>query len=168
MSNRPSDGSVRWVRDEQGGSSVPPNVPGGVSGRRELRAGAKALVTDRDRVLLVKERHGDGSTFWTLPGGGVESGESYAACLRRELREEIRCPANVGERVGHCVYRHTSRPATTVYAVFEASLGSAPEPNPRERVLDHAWRAPTDLPPATLDPVEGFVDRPMTAAGGDR
>ena len=168
MRNRSSDGSVRRVRDERSAPSAPPSVPETVAERRELRVGVKAYVTDRDRVLLVEERRGDGSTFWTLPGGGVERGESFAACLRRELREEIRCPASVGERVGHCVYRHTSRPATTVYAILEASLESAPEPNPRERVLDHAWRAPTDLPPATLDPVERFVDRSMTAADGDR
>ncbi|VTT88117.1 hypothetical protein DM2_1451 [Halorubrum sp. DM2] len=168
MSNHPSDGSIRRVRDERGTSSVPPNVPEGVPERRELRVGAKAFVTDRDRVLLVKERREDGSTFWTLPGGGVESGESFAECLRRELDEEIRCRATVGERVGRCVYRHTSRPATTVYSVFDATLGSEPEPNPTERVLDHAWLEPADLLPTTLDPVERFIHQSVAGTDGDR
>ncbi|QWC20227.1 NUDIX hydrolase [Halorubrum sp. 2020YC2] len=168
MRDHPSDGSVRRVRDEREAPWVPPSAPEGAFERRELRVGAKALVTDRDRVLLVKERHGDGSTFWTLPGGGVESGESLSECLRREIDEEIRAPATVGERLGRCVYRHTSRPTTTVYSVFDATLGARPEPDPAERVLDHAWVAPTELLPTTLDPVERFIDRSVAATDGDR
>jgi len=167
MSNHPSDGSVRWVRGEQRGSTVPPNVPS-ISGQREFRVGVKALVTDRDRVLLIKERRGDGSSFWTLPGGGVESEESFSECLRRELEEEIRCRATVGERIGRCVYSHTTRPATTVYAVFDATLNSEPEPNPAERVLDYAWLEPTDLLSTTLDPVKRFIDRSMAGTDEDR
>jgi 8-oxo-dGTP diphosphatase len=127
--------------------------------RRELRIGAKALITDHDRILLIKECHGDGSTFWTLPGGGVEPGESFSDCLRREIEEEIRCRATVGETVGRYVYHHTSQPATTVYAIFDATLWSKPEPNRTERILDYAWLEPTDLLSTTLDPVERFIER---------
>lgn len=168
MRNHPSDGAVRRVRDERGAPSVPPNVPEGEPERRELRIGAKALVTDRDRVLLIKECHEDGSAFWTLPGGGVEFGESFSDCLTREIEEEIRCRASVGERVGRCVYHHTSRPATTVYAVFDAILGSEPEPNRTERVLDHAWLEPADLSARTLDPVERFIKRSVAETDGER
>lgn len=56
-------------------------------GTRPLFApGANVLVTDnQDRLLLL--RHG-GTGRWTLPGGGLEPGESFAACAARELREE--------------------------------------------------------------------------------
>lgn len=168
MRDHPSDGTVRRVRDEREAPWIPPGAPGGAFERRELRAGAKALVTDRGRALLVEERRADGSTFWTLPGGGVESGESFPECLRREIDEEIRASATVGERIGHCVYRHTTRPATTVYAVFDATLGSRPDPDPTERVVDHAWVAPAELPTTTLDPVERFVGRSVAATDGDR
>jgi len=40
-----------------------------------LREGAKALAVRNGHVLLIKERHTDGSVFWTLPGGGKQSGQ---------------------------------------------------------------------------------------------
>lgn len=166
MRNHPSEGVVRWVRDERGAPS-PPSVSEGEPPRRELRFGAKALVTNDDRVLLIRERHDDGSPFWTLPGGGVEAGESLSECLTREIDEEIRCRASVGERVGRCVYRHTSRPATTVYAVFAATLESEPAPNPSERILDHAWLKPDELMSTTLDPVERFIERSVAETDGE-
>ena len=167
MRNHPSEGVVRWVRDKRGAPS-PPNVSEGEPERRELRFGAKALVTNDDRVLLIRERHDDGSPFWTLPGGGVEPGESLSECLSREIAEEIRCRASVGKRVGRCVYRHTSRPATTVYAVFDATLGSEPAPNPSERILDYDWLKPTELLSTTLEPVERFIERSVAETDGER
>ncbi len=36
-------------------------------------------------MLVVKE----GQDFWSLPGGGLEHGESAQDCLTREIQEEI-------------------------------------------------------------------------------
>jgi len=50
------------------------------------RVVAKALITnDEGKILVVKE----GQDFWSLPGGGLEHGETAQECLRREIREEI-------------------------------------------------------------------------------
>lgn len=50
------------------------------------RVVAKALITDAaGKILVVKE----GQDFWSLPGGGLEHGESAQDCLRREIEEEI-------------------------------------------------------------------------------
>ncbi|MGE0431822.1 MAG: NUDIX domain-containing protein [Planctomycetota bacterium] len=40
-----------------------------------------------DRILMVRHAH-DGRSYWTLPGGGVEAGESLAAAACREVHEE--------------------------------------------------------------------------------
>ncbi|MFC6873685.1 NUDIX hydrolase [Halobellus marinus] len=123
----------------------------------ELRRGAKALVTSRGRALLIKERRSDGSSFWSLPGGGVECDESRQECLRREIVEEIRCRSRIGSSVGSCIYCHMTRPVATVYTVFEVTLETEPEPNPAEGIVDYAWRRPTDLPTTTLTPIAKVV-----------
>ena len=54
-----------------------------------------AIVRD-DRLLLVQCTMPDEPPFWVLPGGGREAGESDAAALAREVREELGVVVEVG------------------------------------------------------------------------
>ena len=51
----------------------------------------RAIVLDEhSRILLMHFDNPDhGGRFWITPGGGLEPGEPAAACLRRELEEEV-------------------------------------------------------------------------------
>src|ERR1700734_2481734 len=49
--------------------------------------GVKCVLTDGDRVLLV--RHTYGSRQWDLPGGGRHRGERSIDAARREMHEEL-------------------------------------------------------------------------------
>jgi 8-oxo-dGTP pyrophosphatase MutT (NUDIX family) len=49
--------------------------------------GVKCVLTDSDKVLLV--RHTYGSRLWDLPGGGRHRGEPPIDAARREMREEL-------------------------------------------------------------------------------
>ncbi len=52
-------------------------------------AGRLLLIDPADRVLLIHERTGDGSTrHWLTPGGGLEPGETPRAAAVRETYEE--------------------------------------------------------------------------------
>ena len=53
-----------------------------------------AILVERDRILLVRQRLRDGR-MWSLPGGRVEAGESLAAACVRELAEETGIRATV-------------------------------------------------------------------------
>jgi ADP-ribose pyrophosphatase YjhB (NUDIX family) len=47
-----------------------------------------AIIQD-DQLLLIQHReHASGRTYWVLPGGGREAGESEEDCVKREMFEE--------------------------------------------------------------------------------
>lgn len=124
-----------------------------------VRRGVKALSRSDDGVLLVEERRPDGSTFWTLPGGGRQTGESSRQCLRRELEEELGQRPSIGAApIGTCSYRHQTIPATvTVYTVFPVEPMVDPAPNPAEGVLSYTYARPSNLPDSTLETFAEFL-----------
>lgn len=48
----------------------------------------RAIIIDQDRILFMKLAKKD-STYWFLPGGGVEEGETHEVALIRECKEEL-------------------------------------------------------------------------------
>jgi 8-oxo-dGTP diphosphatase len=111
----------------------------------ERRRVAAAIVRD-GHVLMVRERNRgpsgrhDGLEFWTLPGGGVEAGESDDDAVRREVREEVGLHVMSSRRLFEFSYPSGH---TTVYAVevehAEPTLGVDPDldcPCPRMVGLD--------------------------------
>ena len=62
--------------------------------------GVGAVVLDADgRVLLVKRGHEPLKGEWSLPGGGVELGETLEAAVAREVLEETGLSVDVGSVV---------------------------------------------------------------------
>ena len=122
-----------------------------------LRHGAKALITHGESVLLLKERHADGTPFWTLPGGGRKPHESAADALYRELREEIHCRGEVQELLDRFVYAHHSTPTITVYQIFDCSIFGEITPAITEGIFDVTWATADDLPTYTLPQVQMSV-----------
>src|SRR5205807_4312661 len=55
--------------------------------RRPEVQGVKCVLTDGDRVLLV--RHTYGHREWDLPGGAVKRDEQPLSAARREMHEEL-------------------------------------------------------------------------------
>ncbi len=65
---------------------------------------APVIVRD-DAILLVRHLK-QGRTYWLLPGGGVEYGESLAEALVREVKEET----NLDILIGHLILVNDSIP----------------------------------------------------------
>lgn len=66
----------------------------------DLRVAAYAVVTDDDDRLLLARWIEGRRVAWTMPGGGLEAGESPEDAVRRELREETGYSVKVGELLG--------------------------------------------------------------------
>ena len=125
---------------------------------REFRLGAKGIVVRHQQVLLTKERRTNGTTFWTLPGGGVRPDESILTGLKREFREELSVTIATQSLLGTCTYDHASRPTTTsVYFVFDCSLTGQPHPNGRDDIIDAQWKDIGDLPRTLIDSFDRFL-----------
>ena len=60
-----------------------------------MRIRVALCLTDGDRMLLVQHEKG-GRWYWLVPGGGLEHGETLAACAAREVFEETGYQAEVG------------------------------------------------------------------------
>ncbi len=65
----------------------------------EIRVAAYAVVERRGKLLLTHWRRGH-LHGWTLPGGGLESGEDPRDAVVREVCEETGLEARVGKLIG--------------------------------------------------------------------
>ncbi|MGM0827498.1 MAG: NUDIX domain-containing protein [Bacillota bacterium] len=63
-----------------------------------IRNSAKALIIRDDKILLTKNKDGNGY-FYLFPGGGQEQGETLHEALKRECIEEIGREVEVGELI---------------------------------------------------------------------
>ena len=64
---------------------------------QKLVVTARALIIYEDRLLLFKLRTED--SFWCLPGGKLDPGESITQAIKRELVEETGIEPQVGRVV---------------------------------------------------------------------
>ena len=54
------------------------------------------LMIEEDKILLVRHRKGE-KTYWLLPGGGLEYGETISECAKREALEELSLEIALGD-----------------------------------------------------------------------
>jgi ADP-ribose pyrophosphatase YjhB (NUDIX family) len=63
------------------------------------RVNVRAIVHENGKILAVKHKSDDGgeSSYWALPGGGLDPMESLPGGVARELMEETGVQAEVGK-----------------------------------------------------------------------
>jgi 8-oxo-dGTP pyrophosphatase MutT (NUDIX family) len=114
---------------------------------RGVTIGVRALIFDGEgRIFLVKHSYIAG---WHMPGGGVETGETFLTALERELREEGNIEVSEPP-VLHGIYfnRRVSKRDHVVLYIVRAFRQIAP-PQPNSEIIAHGFFAPQELPPDT-------------------
>ena len=107
---------------------------------RKQRVAAYALAVRDDRVLLTRiSPRGFHTGSWTLPGGGLDHGESPRAALVREVREECGVESRVGELLDvHDLHFGGTAPSGRdedfhgLHLIFEATVLDEQEPRVAE------------------------------------
>jgi ADP-ribose pyrophosphatase YjhB (NUDIX family) len=103
--------------------------------RAAIASGA-LFVDDQDRIMLVKPTY---KSFWDIPGGYVEPGESPAEGCAREVREELGIEPHIGKLLV-TDWAPTSKDGDKVLFVFDG--GRSPQSSiPRSTSRHPSWCA---------------------------
>lgn len=130
---------------------------------RPYVAVSAAVVRD-GRVLVMRRAKPPVHGLYTLPGGVVETGETLAAAVIREVSEETALTISpVGLAGEHEVILRDAdgRVARHFVILAYAARWIAGEPAPNEEVAELRWVSPAEL--ATLPTTEGLAEIVATA-----
>jgi mutator protein MutT len=118
-----------------------------------IRLVVTAAVIKRDHRFLVTRRqpgvHLEG--YWEFPGGKCDSGETHAACLVRELREELAVDARVGEIVFATSHTYADRQVDLHFFRCEIAGEPVPQLGQQVRWVARHELAALDFPPADAE-----------------
>ncbi len=114
---------------------------------------AVVLVDEQDRILLVRHRKGE-QTYWLLPGGGLDYGESLFECARRELAEEtgLTIEADRMIYVSEAIAPDGARHILNLYVMGRVTGGEIGPPPAGDVIDEIAWLPIAELPGLTLYP----------------
>jgi 8-oxo-dGTP diphosphatase len=121
-----------------------------------------AAVVELDDKFLVTRRqrgaHLEG--YWEFPGGKCDAGESLAACLARELREELDVDARVGDEVFTTTHAYPERSIELHF--FRCELHGEPRPQIGQemRWVRRNELATLEFPPADAELIRILSVRP--------
>ena len=118
-----------------------------------------AAVIERDGALLVTRRqagvHLEG--YWEFPGGKCDPGETIAACLARELLEELDVDVQVGAEV--FATSHTYPDRTVELHFLECRMRGEPRPQLGQEMQ---WAARDELSYLAFPPADGELIQRLT------
>ncbi|NUU22702.1 MAG: NUDIX domain-containing protein [Streptomycetaceae bacterium] len=113
-----------------------------------LVVAASVAIADRDGRILLLRRADSGN--WSLPGGGIEFGESLVACAVREVREETGLDVEITGLVGiysdpRHIIAYSDGEVRQQFTVCYTAKNLGGELTPSDESTALAFVAPADL-----------------------
>jgi mutator protein MutT len=96
-----------------------------------------AIAVEADQILLIRRGQQPSRGYWSVPGGRVETGETLAEAVVRELLEETGLEGVCGSLVGW-----TERIGPEYHFVildFWVTIMTGSEPTPGSDAAEAAW-----------------------------
>jgi 8-oxo-dGTP pyrophosphatase MutT (NUDIX family) len=134
---------------------LPVTVPQQTRERSERRftLGSFVLIKNKKQEVLLARRADNG--IWTLPGGGIEHGESPSGAAIREVREETGLIISEPTLVGIC-----AKPTDIIYLyrtdLYTGTLQTSAETTEFGWFAKHAL--PKQMNPAHIDRIHACFD----------
>lgn len=119
-----------------------------------IEANHHFLVTRRPRGVHL-------AGLWEFPGGKIDSDESHAAALRRELKEELNVDVDIGERLYHTVHAYDDRSVELHF--YRCGLKSEPRPLLGQQMR---WVAREELRSLGFPPADAELIELLTKSSG--
>ncbi|MGM9713440.1 MAG: (deoxy)nucleoside triphosphate pyrophosphohydrolase [Prevotella sp.] len=98
--------------------------------QRHVNVVAAVIVAD-GKVMATQRGYGEWKDWWEFPGGKIESGETPAEALRREIHEELDTDIETGRLLTTVEYDYP-----TFHLTMHCILCRLPE-GARPRLLEH-------------------------------
>jgi len=117
-----------------------------------------ALVQRHGRFLVTRRQKGvhlEG--YWEFPGGKCDGDESLAACLVRELEEELSVGARIGEEVFTITHHYPERSVELHFFSCELVGEPAPQIGQEMRWVTRAELTRLPFPPADEELIRTLV-----------
>jgi mutator protein MutT len=130
----------------------------------QVEVAAGLIRDDAGRYLITQRRRGSHlAGLWEFPGGKVEAGETPAACLRRELSEELSADFTVGELVETVRWEYPDR--TVVLHFFDCQHASGDITPTEGQTME--WIEPARLPDYDFPPADRELIQRLSRRGAD-
>ena len=85
---------------------------------------AAALIFHNGKLLITQRRsHDHLPNLWEFPGGKLEVGETFEACLQREISEELGIEISVGDLVEDLTHAYPEKTVRLRFYVCELVQG---------------------------------------------
>ena len=113
---------------------------------------AAAVIERGDRFLVTRRQDGVHlAGYWEFPGGKCNHGETLAACMAREIREELAVDVVVGAEVLHHAHDYDDRQVDLHFLRCELLGEPSPALGQEMRWVSRAELTALKFPPADAE-----------------